>query len=750
MRGYWDTFLVIAQIALRNLFASRLKTLIVGGIILFGAWLVVLGTSLVDSVDASMKRSIVGSVAGDIQVYSSESNEDLDVMGGFSLEGSDVAPVENFEKLREVLLGVENVKSVVPMGLGGAFVASGNTIDLTLAALRDTVRRRRAGERSPELDAVYEAQKSHVRQIVSVLKGDFSNVRELNDARVMSDEDEAVLERAAAAPFWQQFDQDPLDGLEFLENQVAQLATDADLLALRYLGTDPAAFAQSFDRFTIVDGETIPRGKPGFLFSKYVYENEIKLKTARSLDKIHEGRSVRGATIAEDAELQRLVRENGAQVKELLLQLDELKAAEFRTKLQKQLGSQEADVGKLLSSFLTMDDQNFDERYAFFYRELAPSLALYRVPVGSTLTIKAFTKSGYVQSVNLHVYGTFAFQGLEKSPQAGSLNLMDLVSFRQLYGFLTAERAQEIAALRQEMGTEDVARDRVEDELFGAAPTPAEPVAPAAPEPSALEAAALEAAAPEAAAPESGAEGTSGVAERDDVGGGDAQPTELDQALQGLRGARASTRDFERGYDPKNLEQGVVLNAAVLLSDPERLEETRKAIEAAAQERKLPLKVVTWQTASGLTGQFVTLMRLILYVAVLIIFVVALVIISNALVMATLERVREIGTLRALGAQRRFVLAMLVVESVLVGLVFGTVGALAGAGIVVVLSRLGVPAQNDVMTFFFSGSRLYPDLAAGNLLIALGIVFFVSALSCFYPAWIAMRVSPRQAMQAED
>ena len=59
--------------------------------------------------------------------------------------------------------------------------------------------------------------------------------------------------------------------------------------------------------------------------------------------------------------------------------------------------------------------------------------------------------------------------------------------------------------------------------------------------------------------------------------------------------------------------------------------------------------------------------RMVLYVAVLIIFVVALVIINNALVMATLERVQEIGTLRAVGAQRRFILAMLVIEAVVVG-----------------------------------------------------------------------------------
>ena len=55
----------------------------------------------------------------------------------------------------------------------------------------------------------------------------------------------SVMERVSAPEFWQTFDADPYDHLEFLENQVAPLATDADMLALRYVGTDPKVFAQS-------------------------------------------------------------------------------------------------------------------------------------------------------------------------------------------------------------------------------------------------------------------------------------------------------------------------------------------------------------------------------------------------------------------------------------------------------------------------------------------------------------------------
>src|SRR5205814_1697700 len=106
---------------------------------------------------------------------------------------------------------------------------------------------------------------------------------------------------------------------------------------------------------------------------------------------------------------------------------------------------------------------------------------------------------------------------------------------------------------------------------------------------------------------------------------------------------------------------------------------TIAAIETKGKESGLPLKAVSWQKASGFIGQMVGAMHGILSLIILIIFTVALVIINNALVMATLQRVPEIGTLRAVGAQRRFVLAMLVIEALVVGAVFGALGAGVGA-----------------------------------------------------------------------
>jgi ABC-type lipoprotein release transport system permease subunit len=731
MSGRIDTLRVTAQIAFRNLFASKLKTIIVGGIIFFGALLVVVGNSLVDSVDSSMSRSVIGSVAGHIQVYNAGSKDSLEVMGSMRMGDADLTQFDDFARVRETLLRVPNVKSVVPMGISGALVTSGNTIDLALEKLRGLVRRRLAGDaQKPDqlspaerktLDAQIAAEKDHVRQIISVLQGDLKNVKAIMDERAVNRDDLETIARAGSAAFWSEFDRAPLDALEFLENKLAPLATDADLLFLRYVGTDMSAFAKSFDRMKIVDGAAVPPGKRGFLFSKFVYEDQLKLKAARRLDQIKEAREARGETIAKSLDLQRMVRENVAQVREVLLQLDALKTADFRAKLQRELGSSETDVGALLAKFFATDDASFQGRYDFFYRELAPALELYRVRVGDILTIKSFTRSGYVQSVNVPVYGTFQFQGLEKSTLAGALNLMDLVSFRELYGFLSDDREAEIKALQRQANVKEVKRENVESELFGA-PSDAPSQAPVPPGgPRHVEASA-----------------TPGVS-----------PT-----LPDLTGPLTTKlrRDEARGrvFPPGEVERGVVLNAAVILKDPKKIPQTIAAIEAQGKRDGMPIKAISWQAAAGIVGNFIAFARAVLYFAILVIFTIALVIINNALVMATLERVREIGTLRAIGAQRRFILAMLVVEAVVIGLLFGGLGAAVGAVIVKVIANVGIPATSDTAFFFFSGPRLRPFLNPANVVAAFVIVLFVSTASSFYPAWLAMRVTPRQAMQEEE
>lgn len=705
---------VIVRIAFRNLFASRLKTAIVGGIIVVGAVLIVVGTSFVGSISEGMSRSIIGAAAGDLQVYSSKSKDDLAIWGGMGGD-PDLAALDDYPKIKKTLEALPNVKAVVPMGISGAMVTSGNTIDLALGELRDAENKISAGKGDAATRARVEAQKAHLRHIIEILQGDQKNRAEISsESRATTAEETDAVNLAATPAFWASFDADPFGKLEFLENKIAPQAADADLIYLRYIGTDMGQFQRSFDRMEIVDGTVVPEGARGFLFAKNFYEDALKLKSAKRLDDIKEAIDINHKRIDTDADLQRLVRENTSQTREIVLQLDEVKAKEMTARLQKATGSTETSLEKLLANFFKTDDANFHARYEIFYKDLAPMLELYRIRVGDTLTIKAFTKSGYVKSVNVKVYGTFRFKGLEKSALAGSLNLMDLTSFRDLYGFLTADTQKEVDSIKAQAGVKQVDRAKAEDELFG-----------------------------------------SGAAEEKPAEGARTVVAEVTPGLAGKEGnpVRAGLHDKEvqgRVYSQQELEQGSVLNAAVFLKDPRQARQTQKEIMEAGKSANLPLKAVSWQQAAGTIGQLVLLFWAIFVVASLIIAAVASIIVNNALLTATLERVREFGTLRAIGAQRPFILTTVVIEAMVMGVVFGGLGALVGAVIVEAVHRHGIGATADIMYFLFSGPRFLPELSVPSLFLAVVAMFAISAFASLIPAFLAMRVSPVKAMQSED
>jgi len=689
------------------------KSLIVGSLMLFGTFLVVLGSSLLDSVEASMERTIVSSLAGHLQLYDAKAKDDLALFGGAMMGGDDVGKIDNYAELKKILAQDPLVKASIPMGLTQVTVNQPSELDEILASMRAALREKSLAQ-LPEM-------KEQVRTIAQDLVADYERSRPLSADQSKIDEALKVLGLVTSDRYWELFDEHPEQSLDELDLKLAPLAEDGQMLWLRVLGTDLSAFAKNFDRMKLDQGTLPPRGRRGLVLSKRFYEKQAKHKVARELDALMEGVTQKGLTLKDDPGLADRAKRLPGQYQRILHELSPKEGQALKQELLELLRDEEPEeaaptLSELLKRFLTLDDESLSARSDWFYEHIAPRIKLYPVKLGEQLTLRSFTKTGYLKAVNVPVWGIFDFEGLENSDMAGSQNLLDLITFRELYGIMTTTVQAELSSIKQEVGLEDVSAAEAEDALFG-------------------EGAETEL----MAAGELDAPAQAGAADFDEFKG-----------ISMQRGEGASSID-EHVYSQEEIDKGLALSVAVIAENPSQLESLKASLQARFSAPPLELKVVNWQEASGLVGQFLWVVRAVLYLAIFFIFAVALFIINNSMVIATLERVPEIGTLRAIGAQRSFVTGLVLLETLSLGFLSGGLGAGLATLLLKWLGNVGISASGvDILVFLFSGPRLYPFVTMTHLLLGVGSILVVSLISTFYPAWIAVRVPPVVAMSAGE
>ncbi|MGD8993211.1 MAG: FtsX-like permease family protein [Desulfobacterales bacterium] len=116
--------------------------------------------------------------------------------------------------------------------------------------------------------------------------------------------------------------------------------------------------------------------------------------------------------------------------------------------------------------------------------------------------------------------------------------------------------------------------------------------------------------------------------------------------------------------------------------------------------------------------------------------------IINAQLMAVTERFREIGTMKCLGALDRFILRLFILEAGMQGLAGAGAGSLAGAlfALIGALLRYG-PVSLAAVSWI--------DVI-GSFAIAVAVGCILSLAGVLYPAILAARMQPVEAMRVEQ
>ena len=199
-------------------------------------------------------------------------------------------------------------------------------------------------------------------------------------------------------------------------------------------------------------------------------------------------------------------------------------------------------------------------------------------------------------------------------------------------------------------------------------------------------------------------------------------------ALQLARASGALGADEEIGYS----------SAVVRVSDPVALTPVRNRIgelgfssfSIVDQLEQLRTVFLVINAALGLLGGISLL--------------VASFGIANTMIMSILERTREIGIMKAIGAEDREIKLIFFVEAGVIGLAGGVLGALLAWGIDALANRLAYrfilrPQGASYIDFF----ALPPYLWLGAILFAVT----VSVLAALYPAARAARIDPVKALR---
>jgi putative ABC transport system permease protein len=182
---------------------------------------------------------------------------------------------------------------------------------------------------------------------------------------------------------------------------------------------------------------------------------------------------------------------------------------------------------------------------------------------------------------------------------------------------------------------------------------------------------------------------------------------------------------------------------AVKLSDHSRADEVRAALEARTE---LGIKTARWDEASGFYARISKALQAFIFLATALIFLVVTMIFMNTLIINVVERTAEIGTMRAIGADKSFVRGVFLAETLMLNVAAALAGMAASAAFLAVFGSGGLPLPEQVSQFLIGGGALPLRAGPASFAIALAAVVVVSVLATVYPVKVATAITPLKAM----
>ena len=171
-----------------------------------------------------------------------------------------------------------------------------------------------------------------------------------------------------------------------------------------------------------------------------------------------------------------------------------------------------------------------------------------------------------------------------------------------------------------------------------------------------------------------------------------------------------------------------------IMAQAESLELVSVVVERIEEKLGDNVMVISFESAQDMVGSVLGTIESVLGGIAAISLIVAGVGIINTMTVSVMERTREIGVLKAIGAKSSDVLLLFLSEAVMTGITGGIAGALFG----VLLSQI-------IGDFI----NMPPDPSLSLVVYVVGFAMVTAVVSGLYPAWRASNLRPVEALRYE-
>jgi ABC-type lipoprotein release transport system permease subunit len=174
-------------------------------------------------------------------------------------------------------------------------------------------------------------------------------------------------------------------------------------------------------------------------------------------------------------------------------------------------------------------------------------------------------------------------------------------------------------------------------------------------------------------------------------------------------------------------------------------------VKSSLNQQFKNLEVLDWLELSPEASYLSSAMDQYMFIFIIIILIALGFGIVNTMLMAVLERVKELGMLMAVGMSRWRVFGMMMLETIYLTMTGGLISILAGYAVCLHLGHTGLDLYfwKDVYASIGYSSVIYPVIGLKTLMMTTLLVMVTGIVSALYPSFKALRLNPAEATRTD-